>query len=309
MNDEFINMLFYKYKDVTNEIAKEKGYDDNIRHLLWLIMTSFVIKYGIKRENTIIKCFKETTVIKRKIKEDNVFAFFYRIILHNSNFCPQKYIVINSNVSQNFVVYFDTIVHEFNHAVNSMLNEIKLKNNEIYLRTGLSYSIYEYNGKGNIIEKGKTNEYLLEEIINTYQSQEIVNLILDINKMSIEDFEIATFLNAISKELNNKKYSSQAYSVQGYMCKELLDNRTFMSTLENLRFSGDIDNIEKWFDNIVGKEGAFKELNRLLLLSFDLAKQYSLSIFLKKRIIKKINNCNLKAGVIVNKFNSNCLYK
>ena len=308
MKDEYVNMLFNKYKNIVDKIAKDNNYDDNIKHLLWLIMTSFVLKYGIKNESTILKCFRETIIIKKAINEKNVYAFFNRIILHNNDFCTKKYIVINSDVYQNYIVYFDTIIHEFNHAINSMLNELKLKNNEIYLRTGLSYSVYEYDKYYNITEKCKTDEYLFEEVINTYQSQEIINLVLQLNNMKIEDVEIATFINAISKELNNNKYSSLAYSLQMHMCRDLLSNRTFVSTLENLRFSGDVDNIEKWFDNILGAEGKYKELNSLLILSFNLSKKYSSSTFFKKRFSNKIKSCILKVESIVREFNKNCVY-
>ena len=65
MKDEYVNMLFNKYKNIVDKIAKDNNYDDNIKHLLWLIMTSFVLKYGIKNESTILKCFRETIIIKK----------------------------------------------------------------------------------------------------------------------------------------------------------------------------------------------------------------------------------------------------
>ena len=43
-----------------------------------------------------------------------------------------------------------------------------------------------------------------------------------------------------------------------------MNNRTFLPTLENLRINGEIYDIPKWFDDIMGKDGAYKELINLL---------------------------------------------
>ena len=43
-----------------------------------------------------------------------------------------------------------------------------------------------------------------------------------------------------------------------------MDNKTFIPTIENLRFKGNVDDIENWFDNITGNEGSYRELTLLL---------------------------------------------
>ena len=57
------------------------------------------------------------------------------------------------------------------------------------------------------------------------------------DKFNPKDKSLETTIYAINSE-NNHKYSSNLYYLQSYVCKEILNNRSFISTLESLRLSG-----------------------------------------------------------------------
>lgn len=307
MNSKIINTYFDKYKSIADNISHTYGYDDNMKHLLWIIITAFIIKYGIKNESIILDCFKKTKVVIWQSNNSKVSAYFDRKLLFNGDYYTQKYIVVNANNSDKYIMYFDTIIHEFNHAVNSMKNEIKVENDTIFLRTGLSYSIYNKNSI--LIGEGKTNEYVLEEIINTKQTEDILNAIIGFNNLEIDDLEVSTFLKSMNSESAFEKYKSSAYLFQSYICEKLLNNKTFFSTLEKLRFDGDIENVGNWFDNIVGKKGEYNKLNNLLCKTFQLENEFSNRILFKNRIINKISKYNKMISEIINTFDNNCIYK
>lgn len=306
MNNNIVNLCLKKYKLIVDSISDKFNYDENLRHLLYVVVTSFVIKYGIKSENVIIDCFSNTKIYFGKC-DNGISAYFDRNLLFDEKYYTKKYIVIDSNNSQNYIHFLDTIIHEFNHAVNSMKNEIKEDENKIYLRTGLSYIIYD---KSNIhIGESKSKDFVLEEIINTKQTEEIIHIILNFSKYEIDDVEVVNFLTSIVNEISNLKYKSQAYYFQSYICKDLICNKTFISTLENLRFNGDINVVRDWFDNIIGENGKYILLNDLLYEIYLLEQKLEGTKFFKNRIIKKIRGYNKKISEIIKTFDNNCLYK
>ena len=69
---------------------------------------------------------------------------------------------------------------------------------------------------------------MLEEIINTKQTEDIINIIKSFDQ---NNSIISNTIYAINTETEHK-YSSEAYFLQSYICKEILTNRTFISTLE-----------------------------------------------------------------------------
>ena len=306
MNYNNLDVYFDRYKKIIDEISLKKNYDSNLKHLLYVIMTAFVFKYDLKCESNIIDCFKKTRIIFGETNL-NISAFFDRkLLFYNNNYYTDKYILIGNTISNNYIKYIDTIINELNHAVNSIKNEVKEDTDKIYLRTGLSYSIYK---KDTNIGIGKTNEYILEEIINTKQTEEIINIILKFSEQSVSDIEISNMLQSIKREINSDNYRSEAYQYESLICKDMLNNKTFYVTLEKLRFDGKIDDIIYWFDNIVGREGSYKELNNLLYVIHNLEIDYSKKKLFKKNILRKIKSNTNRINDIVTDFNNNCIYK
>ncbi len=307
MNYENLDVYFNKYRKVIDEISLKYNYDSNLKHLLYVIITAFVYKYDFKCESTIIECFNNTQIFYGKTSE-NINAFFDRkLIYYDNKYITKKYILIGNDISNNYIKYIDAIIHELNHAVNSIKNEIKEEKDKLYLRTGLSSAIYKKEAIN--VGIGKTDEYILEEIINTKQTEEIINIILKFSEQGTTDIEISNMLESIKREINNTKYKSDAYLYETYICKELLSNKTFFFTLEKLRFAGEIDDIVYWFDNVMGEEGKYKELNDLLCKIHNLQIDYSKRTIFKKSVLNKIQSCSKSVYDIVNRFNNNCIYK
>ena len=106
-----------------------------------------------------------------------------------------------------------------------------------------------------------------------------------------------------------ENYKSKSYYVESIACQKLMENKTFISTFETLRFDGMIDDLHSFFDNIVGKDGALMELSKLLNKSLELQQELAKTKFFRNSKIEKIKEVTKKSMEIVDIFYNNTTYK
>lgn len=299
MNDR---KLVERYRIIVDEISDKYNYDSNIRHLLYVIIPAFVKKYGLNRDSLVSNTFRNVRVYISQTKCDIINAYYTAIPKYdNDKIITDKMIVINNYEKIGLVNLLDNLVHEFNHAVNSYNNPVRWDDKFAYLRTGLTWSVYD---KSNLKPIEKDSSYVLEEIINTRQTEDIINIIKNFNDVGDD---IHNIIYSVNNETNSN-YSSKAYYLESYICKKILANRTFISTMEVLRISGDVSDIEGWFDNIIGKNGVYKKfifcLNKILSLEMELSK----TKYFKKFKINKIRDLSRELMLMIEEFDSNCHY-
>ena len=297
------NLVIQREKTIIDQISDMYNYDSNIRHLLYIIIPAFIIKYGVQKEKLIIDTFKQVRIISSDKQSEMVKAYFSsspRLI--NNEYKTVKKMVIQNYSKISLVDLLDNLVHEFNHAINSHINEILEKKNYLYLRTGLTFRVYK---KEDLSFVRKDTSYILEEIINTKQTNDVINII---KSFKPNNQEIENTIYAINSETTHQ-YNSNSYYLQGYICKKILENKTFINTLENLRIAGEVYDINNWFDNIIGREGAYKELIFLLNEIFELELEYTKRKMFKSLLIGKIKDESLKVMRIVETFNNNVNFR
>ncbi len=305
-NNEELNSLLNRYKSQVDEIAFYYQYPSNISHLLYLIMPAFIIKYGIRNESTILKCFKEVPIVISDNQSEIYQAFYFsKPKQENEHIETIKGIILNNYQNIELMQLLDNLVHEINHAVNSVNNEITIDKDKIYIRTGISSIIYD-SKTYQVLHKDK--ESIIEEVINTKQTEEIINIISSFSNYEILNSEISSTIYAINSSANNQ-YKSDAYYLQSMVLKQLIENKTFLKTLEELRFKGHIEEIHNWFDNITGKMNSLKELSNTLDRTLELELELAKKKHFKGRLINKIKDLNQKALEIVTIFNNNCNYR
>lgn len=303
MND--INAFFAKYVNFTDSLCDRLGYSYSIRHLLYVIIPAFIIKYGMENEKTVIECFRNTKIYTKKDMPNGIEAYFGRDLLYDGKYYSEKYIVVKAQSA--YLNFIDSIVHEFNHAINSMKNEIKILNNQVQLRTGLSYINYNINEFDKSPSKSK--EFVLEEVINTKQSEDIINIISNMSIEKVDNEELSNVFLAVSHEIKNIKYKSSAYYLESSVCRELLNNKTFLSTIEKLRLNGEIESIDYWFDNITGNLGDYKKMVESFYEIHLLERKLSTKILFRKGLVVKMKGNAKNINYIIRRFNNNCIYK
>lgn len=296
MNESY---LLEREKPYIDEISNKYQYDSNIRHILYIMIPAFIIKYGTSKEKLILNTFRDIQIIRSNKESKNVRAYYSSTPKkQGEEYITKKYMVIYNYERIGLIDLLDNLVHEFNHAINSYINETRISKNYLYLRTGLTYRIYN---KENLTFIKKDNSYILEEIINTKQTEDIINIMKDFHPT---DTSIQNTIYAINAETNHK-YNSDSYYLQSYICREILENRTFLSTLENLRINGEVYDIPNWFDDIMGEKGKYKELIQELVDVYELEVKLVEQKIFKSITIGKIRDKSRNIMHIINQFNNN----
>ena len=296
------NKIIEMEKNFIDELCDDYGYDSNIRHLLYLIVPAFIIKYGLNKDKLIHNTLREVKIYKSNQISKQVKGYYVaRPIKLGEELEVIKHLVLYNYNSISLINLLETLVHELNHAINSYNNTVKITNKYICIRIGVTHLIYD---KNTLESLKKDNSYILEEIINTKQTDDIINIIkgFDANNPLI-----SSTIFSINGETPTV-YISDSYYLEGYICKEITNNRTFIRTLENFRLSGEIYNVSSWFDDIYGKKGTYKELINLLIQIIDLEKELVNKKLFKNQIIYKIRSYSKRVMNIINKFNENSNY-
>lgn len=295
MNDQMIN----KYIKIVDEISLKYNYTNNVKHLLYIILPAFVIKYGMKNESLIIDCLNNIPIIITGNENPKIQAMYTSQPYNDNGIKTKKQILLNRYKNIPFMQLIDNIVHELNHAINSYKNEIIIEDNYFYLRTGLIKIKYDKKTL-NVVNKSKN--YVLEEIINSKQTEIIIEIIKELANSNINNIYIQNTLYAIKNSIKDKYVSDSYYGLK-YFCKTLLDNKTFLLTLENLRLNGYIDDIESWFNNIYGSDLGY---NKLIDTLYKLKEIQNKKVLFKKQ---KMKDLAIELINISNTFNNNCNLK
>lgn len=304
-NSTLIVELFMKTKPVVEQFISKYQYPENIGHLLHLIIPAFIIKYGFSSEHKILRIFDSIPILIKDEHNEREQAFYTSIPrIENDHVVTDKVIVLQNYQNISLMVLLDNLVHEYNHAVNSFENEIMEQGDTFTLRTGICHIHYDRKTMQVI---RKDDDYILEEIINTKQTEEIIDIIHSFRNMPLSN-TIITTLYAIDSSISGN-YSSNAYGLQSYLCKELMNNRTFLSTFSSLRFSGNIEDMDTWFDQIVGKTGSYKRFISILIQTTKLEQEYEKAIFFKKIKLNHIRSLYQEAMQMIETFNRNCNYR
>ena len=301
-----INLLINNYIPFINEISIDFNYDENIKHLLFVIVPAFIAKYGVVNEPIILKCFKNVKICIKK-HDNNISASYVRnLIKDKDGYKTNKIITINPFSMSSLSKILDNVIHEFNHAVNSINNEIIEEEKEIKIRAGLTYISYNKSDLSLINNK---NEIILEELLNTSQTEDILNIIKSFESYDIENSEVSNVIYTISHELGNNNYESDAYYVQKQICLNLINNKTFIPTVNNLRLKGNVSEIPKLFDDVIGRDNCYKKLNELLNDMHLLIIKYDSSKILKNKYLNKIKELANDVTNLIKEYEIKCIFR
>lgn len=303
-NEKQLEIIFNKYISFVDNLNFK--YDSKINNLLYLIIPAFIIKYGLEYEKVILNTFKSVPIIIDDIGNKNIPASYVCVPSYkNDELILTKGVIIHDYKDSNLVGLLDSLVHEYNHALNSALNPFKFDENTLHIRTGLSNFNYD---KNTLKLQKKDDAYILEEVLNTNQTEEIINIIHNFKKYSFIDSKINTAIYILDNHIDTS-FKSDSYYLENFLSKEILKNRTFISTLSKLRIEGSVEDIGYWFNNITGIDNSYNKLIEYLLKANELTKKKNKTIFGKNRTINKLKELYKNILEIINTFNNNCNFK
>lgn len=304
-NDEYINKIIEDEIQFSNELANKYHYPDNITHLLYVIIPAFILKYDVRYRTIIEKCFSDVPIIISD-KQDKIYQAYYfsKPVKYDSGIKVEKGIVLKNYQNIDLMQLLDNLVHEFNHAVNSIQNEIQV-DSYIRIRTGLVANYFDIN---NLTFIKQSADKIIEEVVNTKQTELIIDIIRSFINYDIKNSTVQSTLFSINHSIINT-YQSNSYFLESYVCKRLLNNKTFISTVEKLRFIGQIEDIGIFFDSITGQNDSFLMLSNYLKESLQLQHDYVKTKWFKKSKIRKFKEINQQCLKIIDMFDRNTIYK
>ena len=142
INEKILNNIFDESQQFINNSLSKYNYNEEIQKILLLIIPSFIIKYGYENKNKIFKTFNEVSMKITKEEEKIYQAYYVSIPNHTNNIITTtKYIIVHNYKDKKLIELIDNIIHEYNHAINSLINEIKEDENNIYIRIMILKSI------------------------------------------------------------------------------------------------------------------------------------------------------------------------
>ena len=267
--DEVVNQLFDYSKCMVDSLTKKNSQDEDIKNILYLVFAGMVSYYGYENINDICKAFSNKFIYDSKrqffkyIKDKNIKVsnindtmgtFIQRASLKNTPFGDyynvDNTIFIFKSVFYDMIELIDTVVHEYNHLLNSLNKPIVDIDSKIYLRCGLRLT--SFDEKNNPVYN-----YNIEEGMNVLQTMQIVNKILYFSNFSIKDKKLADILNHIK----NSDYNSKGHGYESVinLIGPLYQNSSFKSLVNSTRITGNVKTFSDYFDRKT-YGGAYNEL-------------------------------------------------
>lgn len=259
-SDEAVNDLLHYSKMCIDEIARKKKKSNDFIVEQYLIFAGMISYYGFEYIDTIYKAFSKSGFVNdpRTIKEfwgDDYLKEHYTpafcevgIVSQSNRYVIERDIHHLNCPNEVYGDFFEELVHEINHCINSANSPICKRNSLPVYRTGISITAIH-----GIYCEAK----YLEEAFNTLQTAEIMNHILSFGQYSIEDSSMRSILNCLAERGTNQL--GRGYEIITPEIYPLYSHPNFHQVLKDNRISGDLKTIRNNFDRIVG-DGSFFEL-------------------------------------------------
>lgn len=174
--------------------------------------------------------------------------------------------------------------HEVSHIFKSMLNNVikDPEKNTITIRRGFLLENIDPEDRD---LNATYNNWVLDEIINVFQTADIMKSICDIDKELLDD-TVREFFDTLDLD---SLFIPSGYSSMVREFEPLWENRYFKNNVDFNVVSGDLESIENDFDGVVGI-GKFREFSEALDYLF----------FNDKFSIKTINSARTIRNTIFN---------
>lgn len=275
-----------------NIIKLLKGKDIKTPYLesLYLIIISIINLYNEDNIDDLINkttfIFDNTDNIKKSIQGYRNEKALTKVNIKD-NLDINYTLVINLDYKPTTYQIIEYLAHELNYIYCSLKQTFIKKDDDLIFHNGLFVSSVKSNKS-----YGKT----LNEVYNCYQSEKIIEYILNINPTTLEADVYMTLMDI--KENIPKHIRSPRYPNEVALFREFLSNKQIKKIVDTNIKNGNVLVIEEVFNSILGKDSYQDLNNKLDSLSDYLHKS-------KKLKVKEISILNCEIRNIISNFTSN----
>lgn len=296
---------FLEYRDELEEVISEKAYSSDIANMLRLSFPIMIEYYGHEYKNVLFNVLRKIDIeipedgknmydIVQKYTPSNIenrsqvravnarqlkgaagvhsLIPIFEVVDGNIVLVGRSEVVSVKNTN-NKLDMLSTFVHELSHAFKSSLNSLNLSQDEqgnqiLVARNGISivYSkVYIENGTI-VIEDIQEKNIGLEEGLNTYDENNIINKILSLTKNEIPN-SCQDLYNSLKLPASKIKYASTGYVQEALCAEKILTNCKLKETIRQDQFIGTY-NCEQRYNSIsTSPQNTWQNLNSKVDLS------------------------------------------
>ncbi|MDD2505445.1 MAG: hypothetical protein PHF21_04175 [Bacilli bacterium] len=262
----------YNYEEKTHKILKEiynalvNYYGAIYKEIIYdaLLNTEIVIKTGgtviydeLNKRGYLNPSNQKNIVKNEDLKRANgVYFTDYDVFYKDEKyFLGDRRSIIIINDFNNHEALISSLIHEIGHLIKSYNQEAVIKEDRLYLRSGLIESVYKLNNEGLIVNKELIKEtgVGLEEGLNALDEENIMKLYFE------PDYKVKGYQSLatlISKFITKFDLQEEVFNSQFYKNKHSLKEKLNPELYEKLEYSFDelYQKYLKLFANIFNPE-------------------------------------------------------
>lgn len=269
------NMKFNKLLGETyfllKDIAQKYNYNEELLDMITFIYLSFYMDFGKNCDFPLYDLFNKVKIIydHGSVDEIAIKNNFGKIpgesaavtisipnlkVFKDPNLKQNpKTILLGTHVEDHLatpVLKLEMLTHEVRHALMGYYKtNILLDENTYYMRSGLKETYYLRDDDINEHFSTERIGTTLDEIINTYITELLVNRIMSFRKYKIENNNLKRYLDSIKTSQPDGKYRAIGYNSEVKLLYPLLINEMFINLINKHQFDGEIGLIKEFIGN------------------------------------------------------------
>lgn len=273
-NAKFNKVLNDKYY-LMQDIAKKYDYSEELLNMITCAYVSFYMDLGKDVDYPLYDLFDRVRII---YEQGNVCEIAMRHGFGEISgdsaaityFKPNLKVFKNPDLKQNPQIillgthvgdYFATsalklemIIHEVRHALMGYYNTNKLVDEKTYyMRSGLQETFYKEDEKAKDGFAATRIGRTLDEVLNTYISEILVNRIKSFSNYDIENNNLKRYVKSIMTAHEDNVYRAIGYHEDVKLFYPLLKSEMFIDLVNRHQFDGEIDIIKEFMESLTDK--------------------------------------------------------
>ncbi len=283
-NNKFNKLLNDKYY-LMQEIAKKYNYSEELLDMITCTYVSFYMDLGKSVDLPLYDLFDKVKIIYEsgnvgeialrngfdEIPGDSAAVTFFipnLKVFQNPDLKQNPQIILLGTHVQDYLatpaLKLEMIIHEIRHALMGYYNtNILLDDKTYYMRSGLQETFYTRNDNSKKGFDSKRIARTLDEILNTYISEILLNRVKSFSKYDIENKNIHRYVQSIKTVHKDNIYRAIGYHEDVKLLFPLLQSQMFIDLVNQRQFDGEIEVIKSFMESLTAKMDYLSFVNLL----------------------------------------------
>lgn len=289
-NLKFNKLLNEKYY-LMQDIAKKYDYSEELLDMITLAYVSFYMDYGKKVDMPLYDLFDQVQIVYEpgnvaEIALRHGFGEMDAGTAAVTYFLPNLEVFKDQSLKQNpqiillgthvqdylatTALKLEMIVHEVRHALMGYYNtNFLIGDDTYYMRSGLQETFYKKDETAKGGYKTRRDGRTLDEILNTYISELLVNRIKSFSNYDIDNANLRRYVKNIKTKHEDNLYRAIGYHSDVKLFHPVLLEKEFIDFVSEHQFIGDIEVVKEYIETLTNKMNYLEFCNLLDTINVD----------------------------------------